>query len=93
MTAEVLGPSVGHGDEPASRRVSARDETSFLGGLPHWQSGTRRAPHVEHFGVGPRLGAHPLQEVEDQGVNGVGHSRPAHTWCQRACHGTEFTDC
>src|SRR5580693_3253243 len=73
----MLSSGVGYRDEAAAWRMPPGDEASILGGLPHRQSWTRCTPHVEHFGVAARVAAHPLQEVEQQGVNGVSHSGPS----------------
>jgi hypothetical protein len=50
-----------------------RDEASIVGVLPHGKARTRRPPRLEHLGVGAGVGADPLEEVEDQGVDGLGH--------------------
>jgi hypothetical protein len=74
MLAQVLCPGRRHRHEhAASRRTMTRDEASVVGVLPHGKARTRRPPRLQHVGVGAGLGAHPLEQVEDQGVDGVGH--------------------
>jgi len=63
----------GHGDERAApRRTVTHDEASVDGVFPHGKAWTRGLPGVEYLGVGAGVGAHPLKEVEDQGVDGAG---------------------
>ena len=63
-------------DERAiSRRVLACDEAPIDGLLPHGQARARRPPGVEHLGVGAGIGTDPLEEVEDQRVDGIGLNR------------------
>jgi hypothetical protein len=74
---QVLRPGGGHRDErTTSRRKMTHDETSVVSVLPHRGAGTRCLPGLEHFGVGTGVGAYPLEEVEDQGGDGVRHSDP-----------------
>ncbi len=75
VLTQVLRPRGGHRDEcTASRLMMTRDEASVVGVLPHRQARARRPPRVEHLGVGAGVGTHPLEEVEDQGVAGIGQS-------------------
>jgi hypothetical protein len=76
VLAQVLRSGGGHRDEgAASRRMMTRDESAVVGVLPHGKTRTRRPPRREHLGVRPGVRAHPLQEVEDQAVDGVGQRR------------------
>jgi hypothetical protein len=73
---EKLPPAFGDRDAGASTFfVMVVEEAPFIGLLPDGQARTRRAPCLDHFGVGPRAGTDPLEQVEDQGVDGVGHER------------------
>ena len=77
MLPQMLRPGGGHQDKrAASRRMMTRDEASIVGVFPHGQARTRRSPHLEHVGVGAGVGPHPLEEVEDQGIDSAGHGGP-----------------
>jgi hypothetical protein len=56
--------------------MMTRDEASVVGVFPHWQTRTRGVPRLKYLGVRAGLGAQPLEEVEDQGLDGVGHGWP-----------------
>ena len=74
MPAQVLCPGGGNGNAGAPFRCRlAGDETMFLSGLPNWQARTRRAPGLEDFAVGTWARADPFEEIEGEGVDGVGH--------------------
>ena len=74
MLAQVLCPRVGNRNAGAAfRRRLAGDETTLLSGLPNRQARTRRPPGVEDFTVGTWARADPFEEIEDEGVDGVGH--------------------
>src|SRR5512134_1803300 len=76
VCCEEIPSSFGDGDVGASTLfVMVVEETTLIGLLPDWQARTRRAPCLDHFGVRPRAGTNPLQQVEDQGIDGVGHDR------------------
>jgi len=53
--------------------VTAFDEASFIGLLPHRQTGARRSPGFDHFRVRPPARTDPFQQVEDQCVDGGVH--------------------
>jgi hypothetical protein len=77
VLAQVLRPGGGHRDEhAASGRMTTRDEASLVGVFPYGEVRARRPPRLEHVGVGAGVGAHPLEEVEDQGIDGLGHRGP-----------------
>jgi len=72
--SQVLGAGGRYRDERAALwRAVARDEPPVRRVFPYGKLGARRPPRIEHLGVGPRAGAHPFEEVQDQGLNGVGH--------------------
>ena len=52
-----------------------QDEASVVCVLPDGEARTRGPSRLEHLGVGAGPPAKPLEEVEDQSVNVVGHSR------------------
>ena len=85
-----------------------RIEPAPVGLLPDGKPRARCPPGVHHFVVGPRRGTDPLEEIEDQGVDGVGHGtptsrRPNRPRCVRgfypagmrglASHGTYAQEC
>lgn len=77
MPPQVLGPGGGHRDERASsRRAMTRDETTVVDAFPNGQPRTRRPPRIDNVGVRAGVGAHPFEEVDNEGVDGVGHSGP-----------------
>lgn len=49
-------------------------ETALVGVLPDGQARARGPPRVDDFRVGSRLGADPFQEIENEGIDGVGHA-------------------
>jgi hypothetical protein len=49
------------------------DETASVGVLPDGESWAGRAPRIEHFAVGARRAADPLEKIEHEGLDGVGH--------------------
>jgi hypothetical protein len=75
VLSQVLGPGGGYRDErAASRLVTTHYEAPVVGLLPHRDAWTRGSPGIEYLGVGAWSRPDPLQEVENQGVNGAGHS-------------------
>jgi hypothetical protein len=76
VLSQVLGAGRSHRDERAlSANTTARNEAAVVGVFPHRKTRARRPPRLEHLGVGARFGAHPLEEIKDQCVDGVGHRR------------------
>jgi len=76
MLAQMLCPGGGNRNAGAAFRCRlAGDETMLLSGLPDRQARTRRPPGVEDFTVGTWAWADPFEEIEDEGVDGVGHGR------------------
>ena len=74
MLAQVLCPGGGNRNAgTAFRSRLAGDETTLLSGLPNRQARTRRPPGVQHLAVGTWARADPFEEIEDEGVDGVGH--------------------
>ena len=74
MLAQMLCPGGGNRNAGTAFRCRlACDETMFLSGLPNRQARTRRPPGVEDFAVGTWAWADPFEEIEDEGVDGVGH--------------------
>jgi hypothetical protein len=53
--------------------MMALDQTAFVGFLPDREAGTRSPPCIDDFGIGSRPRTDPLEEVQDQGVEGIGH--------------------
>ena len=79
MDAQVKGPGGGYRHERAvSRRTMAPDEAPVVRVLPHGKARTRRPPRLEHLNVRTRLAAHPLEQIENQAVDGVGSGRVGH---------------
>src|SRR5438105_5370360 len=56
-----------------TRFVAAREEAAFGRVLPDGKARTRRPPRVEDLGIRPRLGPDPLEQIEDEAVDGPGH--------------------
>jgi hypothetical protein len=56
-----------------SVRTHTRDEPAFVGLLPNWKLWTRSMPGFYHVTICPFLAGNVLEEIEDQGINGVGH--------------------
>jgi len=74
MFSEVLLPLRGNRDEATtSGLVTTRDEPALVGVLPYGQARTRCPPRVENVGVRTSIRAYPLEEVENQRFDGVGH--------------------
>jgi hypothetical protein len=74
---QVLRLGGGHRDERATaRRVTTRDESPVAGLFPHGKARARRPPRLDHLGVGAGALAHPLEQFQDQGVDGVGERGP-----------------
>jgi hypothetical protein len=74
VRSQVFGTGGRHRDERAlSGSATARHETAVAGVFPHRKTRARRPPRLEHVGVRAGFGPHPFQEVEDQGVDVVGH--------------------
>ena len=74
MLAQVLCAGGGNRNAgPAFRCRLTSDEATLLSGLPYRQAWTRRPPGLEDFGVGAWARADPLEEIEDEGVDSVGH--------------------
>ena len=74
MLSQVFRTGDRHRDERAvSGSATARNKTAVVGVFPHRKTRARRAPRLEHVGVRAGLGAHPLEEIEDQGLDVVGH--------------------
>ena len=74
MLAQVLCPGGGNRNAGTAFRCRlAGDEPTLLSGLPNRQARTRRPPGVQHLAVGTWARADPFEEIEDEGVDGVGH--------------------
>ena len=74
MLAQVLRPDGGNGNAGAAFRCRLTvNEATLLRGLPNRQAWARRPPGLKDFCVGPWVRADPFEEIEDEGVNGVGH--------------------
>jgi hypothetical protein len=74
MPAQVLCPGGRNRNAAAAVRCrSAGDEAALLSGLPHRQTRTRRPPGLKNFAVGAWARADPFEEIEDKGVDSVGH--------------------
>jgi hypothetical protein len=79
MLAQVLRPGGGNGNAGAAfRRRLTVNEATLLSGLPNRQAWARRPPGLKDFGVGPWLRADPFEEIEDEGVDSVGHDGLSH---------------
>jgi hypothetical protein len=63
----------GNLDDRMSIRAYPRDESAFVRLLPDREPRTRSAPGFHHLGISPLLAGDVLQEIEDQGIHGVGH--------------------
>ena len=74
MLSEVLGPSRRHGDNrwPA-RFPAALDEAEVGRVLPDRETRARRSPGLHRLGVRALTRADPLEQIEDQAVDGLGH--------------------
>ncbi len=76
VLAQVRRPGGGQRDaRAASRHMMARDEPAVVGCFPHREARTRGSPRLEYLGVRTRAWADPLEEANDQGVDGVRHER------------------
>ena len=72
---EVLDPGGGDGDKRvALRTATTADQTQLVGLFPHGQPRARRPPRLDRLTVRTRTWTDPLQEVQDQAVNGVVHA-------------------
>ena len=79
MLAQVLRPGGGNGDAGAAFRCRLTvNEATLLSGLPNRQAWARRPPGLKDFGVGPWVRADPFEEIEDEGVDSVGHDGLSH---------------
>ena len=66
---KVLSSQGGHRHvSSATLLVAMFNEAALVGLLPNREPGTRSAPGFDDFGVRPRVGTNPFQQVEDQGV-------------------------
>src|SRR5262245_41386109 len=45
-----------------------------MGFPPYREPGTRCTPRVDDVGIAARLGTNPLQQVQDQGFDGIRHN-------------------
>ena len=74
-----MGPEVlqtgwrDHDPGGLTRLAMAHDEAGVGGVLPHGQARAGRPPGLHGLGVRPGVRADPLEEVEDQVVDGLGH--------------------
>jgi hypothetical protein len=74
MLAQVLCPGGGNRNAGAAFRCRlARDEATLLSGLPNRQARTRRPPGLENLAVGAWARADPFEEIDDEGVDTLGH--------------------
>jgi hypothetical protein len=74
MCPQMLPTSVGHRDEPPkSDFVTTDHKPAVIGVFPYGQTRTRGPPGIEYLNVRPRAWANPVEKVEDQRLNGVGH--------------------
>jgi hypothetical protein len=79
MLAQVLRPGGGNGNADAAFRCRLTvNEATLLSGLPNRQAWARRPPGLKDFGVGPWVRADPFEEIEDEGVDSVGHDGLSH---------------
>jgi hypothetical protein len=79
MLAQVLRPGGGNGNAGAAVRCRLTvNEATLLSGLPNRQAWARRPPGRKDFGVGPWVRADPFEEIEDEGVDSVGHDGLSH---------------
>jgi hypothetical protein len=70
----MLPTSNGDRYEPAAADfIATCHEAPVIGVLPYGQPRTRCPPDFEYLGVWARVGTYPLEKVEDQRFNGVGH--------------------
>ena len=75
MPAQVLR-SGGGNRNPGGAAFWCRltvDEATLLSGLPNRQAWARRPPGLEDFGVRAWARTGPFQEIEDEGVDSIGH--------------------
>ncbi len=76
VLSEVFRTGGRHRDHrDSSGSAKPRHETAVVGILPHWKTRARRPPRLEHVGVRAGFGSHPLQQIEDEGIDGVRHGR------------------
>ena len=74
MLAQVLCPRGGNRDAGTAFRCGLTvDEPTLLSSLPNRQAWARRPPGLKDLGVGARARADPFEEIEDEGVDSVGH--------------------
>jgi hypothetical protein len=72
VRSEVLCPECGHRNRGGlARQVVALDEASVSRVFPDREARTGSSPGLECFGVRTAVRADPLEEVEDQVVDGV----------------------
>jgi hypothetical protein len=77
--AQLLRP--GGGNRNAGAAFWCRltvNEATLLSGLPNRQAWARRPPGLKDFGVGAWVRADPFEEIEDEGVDSVGHDGLSH---------------
>src|SRR5262245_36370058 len=75
MLSQVLQSGCGQGDDLALTALTVTlDETAVVGVLPDGQPWARRSPRLHHLGIGTRRDTHPLEQVQDQGVDNISHS-------------------
>jgi hypothetical protein len=74
MSVQVRLPCGGQQDEDVdvSRITSTYDETSSIGVFPDRKTWARRAPRVEYLGVRAGRPVDPLEEIDYEGLDGVG---------------------
>src|ERR1700687_3348380 len=60
-------------DHPAAVHMLPHDQPAIGRFLPHGERRARSAPSTHHFGVAPLAASHPLEKIEDQGIDRADH--------------------
>jgi hypothetical protein len=74
----VVATDLGHRNGLLDSRASVTlDKSSGVCLLPHRQAWARRAPGIHNLVVGARVGAQPLEQIENQMIEGFRSTRAA----------------
>ena len=77
LLGEMLAPENGHGDDLSQARLMMpRDEATLSSVLPNRKTRAGGSPCVHHFGMRPRAGSDPFEQIEDQDLYRVRQRDP-----------------
>jgi hypothetical protein len=74
VRGEELPTEATHGDQaPGALAAVTLDEAPLVGVFPHRKTGTGSPPRIHDIGIPLPEWTEPFEEIEDQGVDRVGH--------------------